>query len=530
MAVWNKLGSGNWNDPTAWDVNAVPNASGAVADLTLLVPAIVTHAVDLQGLSFTVGTLNMMSSAIENYRLNNGTIRMQAISGSASIGAAVSGGGVANSSQMAANTTLNLVSNTSVDTTGTGAVLDVFSKVIGSGILAKSGTGTLRLGGTASTYSGGTKINAGTVETLASAGLGTGAITFSGTSTLRAAQTLTVANAITIASGSSGTIGATNLSKLTLTGTFNYYGGPGTILHFGSVSSTGIVAFAASGPGNVAITSGGSISIDGGTLQTVGNLGFLTAHDAGNNIAFGAVLDINGNSQFVNNLSGAGTLTSNVAGVAIVTVDEISASSFSGVVSDGAGTLGLTKIGAADFVLGGINTYTGNTIVSAGTLTLNATASIAASSFVAIAAGARLNLNGSAQFLTNLANNGLVSMAGYGLVLNNQSNDLTGNFLGVGASQSDFVKVILSQATQSMSLAGATFNNWFSNNNVFVVGNNQGNTITGSAQADTVTCGSGNDSVMGGAGDDTMAAWGQIRRCFPLRFPPLPSPIMPMVR
>ncbi|SAK50172.1 outer membrane autotransporter [Caballeronia temeraria] len=104
----------------------------------------------------------------------------------------------------------------------------------------------------------------------------------------------------------------------------------------------------------------GATLVNAGTLRT----GIANAIAASGNVsvASGATLDLNGFTQQLNNLSGAGKVT---LGSAALTVNESAATTFSGAIS---GSGGFTKTGSAALTLSGANTYTGGTTISAGNL------------------------------------------------------------------------------------------------------------------------------------------------------------------
>jgi autotransporter-associated beta strand protein len=88
-------------------------------------------------------------------------------------------------------------------------------------------------------------------------------------------------------------------------------------------------------------------------------------------ISSGATLVLNGTSQYVANLSGAGTVVGSAAITSSLTVTESSANTFSGTIG-GTGTnqnnLAFTKWGSAALTLSHHSTYTGDTTIVAGTL------------------------------------------------------------------------------------------------------------------------------------------------------------------
>jgi fibronectin-binding autotransporter adhesin len=83
-------------------------------------------------------------------------------------------------------------------------------------------------------------------------------------------------------------------------------------------------------------------------------------------------LDLNGNSETINGLSGAGTVDTIAGGTPTLTVgNDNDTSTFSGTIQDTAGTLGLAKTGSGTLTLSGANTYTGATTVNGGVLVLD---------------------------------------------------------------------------------------------------------------------------------------------------------------
>ena len=92
-------------------------------------------------------------------------------------------------------------------------------------------------------------------------------------------------------------------------------------------------------------------------------------------------LNLNGNSQIINGLFGAGNVSA-TTGSATLTVGNNSVSStFTGILQNNGGVLSLTKTGAGTLTLGGANTFTGVTLVSGGTLTLTTPLALQGSTF-----------------------------------------------------------------------------------------------------------------------------------------------------
>jgi autotransporter-associated beta strand protein len=263
--------------------------------------------------------------------------------------------------------------------------------------LAKIGNGNFILSG-ANTYTGGTSLNAGSISIGNISALGTGSLTFAGTNAaLESTVTGSLANAIIINSGSA-TIGASAGQTLTIgaAAPIQYLSGAGTTLHFGSATDTGTIQL--NGRAGSIITTGGAISVDGGTLQqgTVNGNFFISSALGGLTVGSGATaaaLDLNGLPTMATNLTGtnSGVILNNGA-AATLTVDNTANTTFAGTIKNGTGVTALAKTGVGTLSLSGTNTYTGVTTISAGTLGVNG--SIASSSLTTVNAGGTLGGNG----------------------------------------------------------------------------------------------------------------------------------------
>src|SRR5262249_18503625 len=93
-------------------------------------------------------------------------------------------------------------------------------------------------------------------------------------------------------------------------------------------------------------------------------------------VASGATLDLEGNSETIGSLAGAGTVTSINGAGALTTGADNTSTTFSGTIKDftgePAGTLALTKIGTGTLTLTGTNTYSGGTPVPGGLINFEA--------------------------------------------------------------------------------------------------------------------------------------------------------------
>ncbi|MCY2988651.1 MAG: autotransporter-associated beta strand repeat-containing protein, partial [Planctomycetota bacterium] len=159
----------------------------------------------------------------------------------------------------------------------------------------------------------------------------------------------------------------------------------------------------------------GATAIDAGTLQ-LGAPGVIPNSSAVT-VSSGAILDLNGKSETLGSLAGAGTV--NLRNAILTTGADHSDTSFSGQLTNSvAGNL--VKTGTGTFTLSGTsNNYAGTTTVNAGTLQLGAAGVIPNSSAVTVASGATLDLNGYNETVTSLAGSGTVRTGTGTLTLSN---------------------------------------------------------------------------------------------------------------
>ena len=318
------------------------------------------------------------------------------------------------------NVTLKPVTGT--DYTFTGVIADGAAGMT----LTKSGPGRQVLG-VANSYTGGTIMNAGTLNYGNASALSSGPITFTGGSILQAGVATTLANPISVASSITGTVGtagfATTLSgPITGDGTLAK-GGTGVLTLTGGLDNTIAGAFRVAS-GRLTVTDGLSLTNTGPVIVlSSGSLNYSKNFAAGNNLtnditlngagdgSFGA-LNIWGNatatgtisldsdatiSHDFNNATISGpingtdhslTLTTLTAGQPGMTV--------SGPITLGTGGVtvqGVANSGNFSIKLSGTNSYTGDTHVVSGTLMLSGDARINNSSTVRIDTGAVLHLD-----------------------------------------------------------------------------------------------------------------------------------------
>ncbi len=274
--------------------------------------------------------------------------------------------------------------------TGSGGDSSFGGVLAGAGGLVKQGAAsTFTLQG-ANTYTGATRVDAGTLV-------------------LAAAQRLADSTAVSVARDATLALGGDQaVASLALAGTL---GGSGQLtaasyaLDGGSVNAAlGTGTLSSRGPSVLAATAAvGTLNVESGTL-TLAAADRLSAAPA-TTVAAGATLALAG-SQTLGSLAGAGTVALNVH---TLNTGNAADSRFDGVIS-GAGSL--VKQGAGRFTLGGANTQTGamrvlagtldvagtlaaqTVAVEGGTLALLAPERLADGSGLSVASGARLTLAG----------------------------------------------------------------------------------------------------------------------------------------
>lgn len=327
----------------------------------------------------TVSISNPLSlgTAAGAMTINNGTLRTTA-----------SFAGTRNLSLGDPNSTL------SVDI---GQTYTVNGPISGAGALNKTGTGTLALGGTTNSFSGGTVIHSGILAINLGSFLGPGTLLFQG-GTLQnnygTNNTYGLANPISIPTGETGTINMGNRMSL---GAGAEVTGGGTLnvnlnttatrddLNNSWTGFTGQVNFAGSGTARLLNNSG--------TFNT--NSFANCAVDIGGNAFLQPVTNSTGNTYPIGALSGSSAtagFAGGTAGTATLSIGALgTVTTFAGQIN---GNNAVTKVGSGTLTLSGTYSYTGNTTVTAGTLSLS-TGTLSDNSTVSVSAtnGAILNLN-----------------------------------------------------------------------------------------------------------------------------------------
>jgi autotransporter-associated beta strand protein len=264
----------------------------------------------------------------------------------------LSGNGTIDNLSLSGGSNVNLTVGNSANTEYDGIIKNTVATFMTS--LTKVETGTLTLTNAASTYTGGTFINGGTIAVTNDSALGgsAAAVTFGG-------GTLQLNNYT-----SSFGFGSQNVSLGAATGA-------ASSINPGFVSGPGSLTFV--GPGTLDLsgtnTYTGSTNINGGALAIADD---AAINNGVGGITFAGSGATAGNLQFLNYASALSFAQSATLGAAAGT-----ASSISGSITDGASLpSNLTFEGPGILALSGTNTYSGVTTISGGELSIGATTNI----------------------------------------------------------------------------------------------------------------------------------------------------------
>ena len=275
----------------------------------------------------------------------------------------------------------SLAGNGTVTNTGAAAAIlttggddtdTLFSGIIQDGAgatgLTKAGTGTFTLSKN-NTYTGGTTINAGTLQlgNGGNSGIVLGDIIDNGVLAFNRNNNLTFGD---IVSGS-GALTKVGTNTLTLTGD-NTYTGSTTIsagtLQLGNGGTSGSIVGDVIDNGVFAINRSDTVTLGG----VISGTGTLTKSGAGTLIltgenTFGGGTTINAGTLQIGNGGTTGSISGNMIDNGVFVFDRSDALTYAGNIS---GTGSLVKNGAGTLTLTGVNPYSGGTTINAGKLLL----------------------------------------------------------------------------------------------------------------------------------------------------------------
>jgi fibronectin-binding autotransporter adhesin len=237
----------------------------------------------------------------------------------------------------------------------TGVTATIAAPIAGIGGINKTGPGLLNLTGENS-YSGGTTVSAGILSVGNDANLGglSGGLTLDGGELVATGNGFTTFRPVAI-TANNGTLAAAAAGIADFQGNIT---GSGS-LTIGDVVNTGIVEFSGTN------TYLGATSIVSGITLRALSTGALSPSSA---FTITGILDLDGFSNQIGSLAGAGTVTNDGPTGAVLTAGgDNTSTTFSGVLTDRSSLLGLTKAGTGTLTLVAASTYTGGTTISAGT-------------------------------------------------------------------------------------------------------------------------------------------------------------------
>ncbi len=397
--------------------------------------------------------------------------------------------------------------------------LKVSGLISGSGLLTvqningNSGGAVIFANTAANTYTDGTAVTnslliLGTGGTAANtsnaAAMGTGTVTVNAGGQVRLwiknDAAFTIANPFTLNGGTvhneDGNYTLSGAIALTATSTLSAKWGAKDLNVSGKITGAGGLTIQ-----NVNANNGGAVVLSNntndysGTTTITNNLRLgasqVIPDGAGKgNVSLAGSLNLNGNSETINGLTGTGTVTTGVVGTSTFTVganDQTSA--FAGLIQNGTGTVALTKTGTGTLTLNSLaaNTYSGGTIVNGGVLSLGTGGTAADTSHVAALGIGLVTVNAGGQLRLWIRNNAAFTIANNFSLNGGSIHDEDGNYTLSGTVS------VLSNSTLSARYAakdlaiggvisgagGLTIQNVNGNSGGAVVFNNTGNSYAG---------------------------------------------------
>ena len=334
MSIWTAVGNGTWTDPANWS-GGVPSAAASTADFNFAINSggsVIVGIPDFADIRVGVMNINMTGTTgitIRGSLTDAGTDIADLIfdngASDAQLNITTLATTVPTTFSSTAGLRMTLVSDLIVTVTTIGSTAVFELPISGTGLLVKSGAGTLELNAT-NTFSGGIVINGGILDVASDAALGSGSVVISSNATFRGLGTINNTLATSpgvVGTAGSGQIVAATATTLTLTGALSHTS-QGT-LNFGSATDTGIIV--ASFASILENATNSSFRIAGGTLKmgNAFNAANLLSHPGAGltELSNGGILDTAGFATTISNLDfDAGTIRSSV-GALNVTVNDV---------------------------------------------------------------------------------------------------------------------------------------------------------------------------------------------------------------
>ena len=392
--VWDGGGANdNFSTAANWVGDVVP-VSGAATPLvfdgsTRLTPN-VNAAFQAQSLTFaatagafTIGGTYLMLAGIVNDSANEQTINAPIV---APAGLTVDGAGDTTLGGTVSGTTLTKKGAGALTLTGTntytdGTVLSAGAILFNNHDALGTGIGTVTLGD-AATGASATALLATAPMNYNNGGIGGGAITNDITVSAQGTGTATVGTTAFSGGGANGGFTSTDFTgDLTLHRATTLQGGNDDRTTFTGVISGNVGLLTIAGGARVTLggvnsnTFTGDVQVTGsGTILQLNGTTNVLPDSANLDLAAGTTLFLakDTGTETINALTGAGTVTTNIGAVEILTVGAGGGSGiFDGAILDGNGGLELHKSGAGTQTLTGASGYSGGTVIDAGTLLAN---------------------------------------------------------------------------------------------------------------------------------------------------------------
>jgi fibronectin-binding autotransporter adhesin len=435
-------GSGNGTLSTA--AYATPATSGTSAltksgngTWTLSFANTYIGATTISAGTLSVTALNALGTNASGTTIASGaTLDLQGVAYSTTEGLTVNGGTIKTSTGTSSFAgTISLGANSTVDVGGTQLTLSGIISSTSTHSLTKTSSGILILTGNNS-YTGGTTINAGTLNMGHANAISTsGTITFGGGTLQHSSSNTTDYSSRFSTTASQAYNIDTSNQNVTLATALTSSGGSLTKSGSGTLTLSGNNTYT------------GATTISDGTLTVSGTLADTTAVT----VASGKTYNVNA-TDTIGSLAGAGTVQTSGT-VTLTSGGDNTSTIFSGVIQNGTGTLSLTKSGSGTLTLSGTNTYTGGTNVNAGTLILDhtSTGTVLADTGAVIVNGGTLQLNDTTETV------GTVTLTSGSITVGTAGNALTGTSYTLNPSSGDhsISAVLAGGASVALTKSGA---------------------------------------------------------------------------